>query len=210
MLRKQICGADRFPAIRCATPLLLRFGYQQVFESLAGRADLEVVARGEGRFDENLARPIRTAAAVRAVVPAFHRGTIVYAHGTKAKVVALGIVSDEPESLAGFQIVAGHLPAKPGELAMETSLAAALQIKTGESVRLLTSRGLRSYRVSGLVSLESASADVRGIPRSPCGLCCRSGGRVPRPRANRRLSLCGRSDPGRSRWSAARHFAWSA
>jgi putative ABC transport system permease protein len=136
---------------------LLRFGYQQVFESLAGRADLEVVARGEGRFDENLARPIRTAAAVRAVVPAFHRGTIVYAHGTKAKVVALGIVSDEPESLAGFQIVAGHLPAKPGELAMETSLAAALQIKTGESVRLLTSRGLRSYRVSGLVSLESAS-----------------------------------------------------
>ncbi len=134
-----------------------RRAYQQVFESLAGRADLEVVARGEGRFDENLASPIRSAPGVRAVVPAFHRGTIVYAHGSKAKVVALGIVPDEPESLAGFQIVAGHLPAKLGELAIEVSLADALQIKSGETVRLLTSRGLRSYRVSGVVSPESAS-----------------------------------------------------
>ncbi len=134
-----------------------RKAYQQVFATLAGRADLEVVARGGGRFQQNLATTIKSLPGVSAVVPTFHRGTILYAHGEKAKAIALGIVLDEPESLADFEVVAGTLPKAAGELALEKNLAAGLQIKAGDSVRLLTSNGLRSYKVSGLISLESAA-----------------------------------------------------
>jgi len=37
-----------------------RKAYQQVFATLAGRADLEVVARGGGRFQQNLATTIKS------------------------------------------------------------------------------------------------------------------------------------------------------
>lgn len=134
-----------------------RAAYQQVFQALAGRADLEIVARGEGRFQENVADTIRSVPGIRAVVPALHRSTIIYAHGNKAKVLALGFIQDEPESLAGFEIVEGRLPTAADELALETGLAAGLQIKLDDSVRLLTARGLRPHKVSGIFTLESAS-----------------------------------------------------
>jgi putative ABC transport system permease protein len=90
------------------------------------------------------------------VVPLFHRATIIYARQTKAKVLAVGIVRDEPASLAGFEVTKGTLPREADEIALETHLAAGLAIDAGDRVRLLTSRGLRPYRVSGLVALENA------------------------------------------------------
>jgi len=134
-----------------------RKAYQQVFATLAGRADLEVTSRGGGRLRQDVAAKIKDLSGIRAVVPTLLRGTILYAHGTKAKAMALGIVPDAPDSLADFEIVEGHLPKTAGEIAIEKNLAAGLQIKAGDSVRLLTSNGLRSYKVAGLISLESAA-----------------------------------------------------
>ncbi len=133
-----------------------RKAYQKVFETLAGRSDLEVVARGGGRFQQSVAEKLAAVPGVQAVVPVFHRATILYAHGTKAKVLAVGIVPDSPESLDGFHLLEGHLPQAAGEVALEAGLAEALHLKVGESVRLLTARGLRSHKVAGLLSLESA------------------------------------------------------
>lgn len=134
-----------------------RQAYQKVFETLAGKADLEVVARGGGRFQQAVVETLRGVEGVRAVVPVFHRATILYAHGTKAKVLAVGIVPDEPDSLEGYHLIEGHLPRALGEVALEAGLAEALHLKVGESVRLLTARGLRSHKVAGLLALESAA-----------------------------------------------------
>jgi putative ABC transport system permease protein len=142
-------------AVTSATATTRR-AYQQVFQALAGRADLEVVARGGGRFDQSVADAVRPLPGVRAVVPLFHRATIIYARQTKAKVLAVGIVRDEPESLAGFELTTGTLPTAADEIALETHLAAGLGIQAGDHVRLLTSRGLRPYTVSGVVALENA------------------------------------------------------
>jgi len=134
-----------------------RQAYQKVFETLAGRADLEVAARGGGRFQQSLLEKLRQVEGVRAAVPVFHRATILYAHGTKAKVLAVGIVPEEPESLEGYHLIDGHLPSAASEVALEAGLAEALHLKVGESVRLLTARGLRSQKVAGLLALESAA-----------------------------------------------------
>ncbi len=142
-------------AVTSATATTRR-AYQQVFQALAGRADLEVVARGGGRFDQSVAGAVRSLPNVRAVVPLFHRATIIYAHETKAKVLAVGIVPDEPESLSGFALTQGTLPSAAGEIALETHLAAGLGIQVGDDIRLLTSRGLRPHKVSGIVGLENA------------------------------------------------------
>ncbi len=142
-------------AVTSATATTRR-AYRQVFEALAGRADLQVVARGGGRFQQQVAETIRSLPDVRAVVPVFHRATIIYAHGKKAKVLAVGIVRDEPESLAGYKVVKGHLPEAADEIALEIELATALKIDAGDDVRLLTSRGLRGHKIAGLVALENA------------------------------------------------------
>jgi putative ABC transport system permease protein len=133
-----------------------RQAYHQVFETLAGRADLEVVARGGGHFDAHLADRVRSLPDVRTVVPVLHRGTIIYAHGKKAKAMAVGIVPTEAESRTGFQVVKGRLPASGSEIALESSVAAGLQISVDDRVRLLTSRGLRTHQVVGLINPESA------------------------------------------------------
>lgn len=143
-------------AVSSAT-ITTRMAYQQVFETLAGRADLEIVAHGGGSFEQTIAGSLRDVPGTRTVVPVFHRGTIVYAgEGQKAKALAVGIVPDEPESLAGFQLQSGRLPQNAGEIAIQSSLSSALDIAEGSSVRMLTSRGLRRYKVSGIVDPETA------------------------------------------------------
>jgi putative ABC transport system permease protein len=143
-------------AVSSAT-ITTRMAYQQVFETLAGRADLEVVARAGGSFEQTISASIREVPLTRALVPVFHRGTIIYAgEGEKVKAVAVGIVADEPESLAGFQVASGSLPKTATEISVQSSIAQALGIQAGSSVRLLTSRGLRRYTISGIVDPETA------------------------------------------------------
>lgn len=140
-------------AVRAATDTT-RAAYQRVYQALAGRADLEVVASGGGRFDQSVADSIRKLPGVRAAVPVFQRATIFYAHKDRIKVLLLGIDPAEPESLAGFQLSSGHMP-EADQLLLETRMAESLHLGVGDKVHLMTSRGLRPLTISGLVSLDS-------------------------------------------------------
>ncbi|REK18692.1 MAG: ABC transporter permease [Planctomycetota bacterium] len=143
-------------AVSSAT-VTTRMAYQQVFEALSGRADLEIVAHGGGHFNQGIAEKIREVPGTRAIVPVFHRGTIVYGDDDKAKALAVGFVPDNPESLAGLEIVEGKLPERINEIAIQSSLASALGLKVGSRPRLLTSSGLRTFTVSGIVEPETAA-----------------------------------------------------
>jgi putative ABC transport system permease protein len=147
-------------AVTSATATTRR-AYQQVFQALVGRADLEIVARGGGRFKQPVADSIRQIDGVRTVVPMFHRATIIYAGSgddrIKAKVLGVGIVADEPESISGFELRSGIFPTGADEVALEEGLASGLGIKLGDPIRLLTGRGLRPFKIAGLFSLENAA-----------------------------------------------------
>jgi len=132
-----------------------RAAYQEMFEMLAGRADLEVVARGGGRFQQSIAERLGEIEGVRTTVPVFHRATNLYAHGAKAKVLAVGIDPDEPESMAGYRIVDGQPPRAANEVAIEANLAESLHLKVGENLRMLTARGLRLQKLAGIWALEN-------------------------------------------------------
>ncbi len=87
-----------------------RKAFRQVFEVLSGRADLEVVSRGGGLFDESVIAKLRELRDVRDVVPVFRHATNMNASGRKAKVLAVGILADNPESVYGFDLKEGRLP----------------------------------------------------------------------------------------------------
>ncbi len=143
-------------AVSSAT-ITTRMAYQQVFEAMAGRADLEVIAHGGGHFDQRIAEKIRSVPGTRAIVPVFHRGTIVYASAGKAKALAVGVVPEDPESLAGLQLDRGGFPRGANQIAIQSSLASALELSVGSKVRLLTSGGLRNFVVTGIVEPQTAA-----------------------------------------------------
>ncbi len=143
-------------AVSSAT-ITTRMAYEEVFEAMAGRADLEVVAQGGGHFDQSVYKQIAAVPDTRAIVPVFHRGTIVYAGAGKAKALAVGMLPDNEESLAGLQLVKGDFPRRANEIAIQSSLASALALSVGSKVRLLTSAGLRNFTVAGIVDPETAA-----------------------------------------------------
>jgi len=139
-----------------------RKSYQQIFAVLAGRTDLEVVARGGGRFRQEVMQDLREVAGVRAIVPVFHRATNLYAHGAKARVLAVGILPEEPESTVGLQLVDGKFPTAPGEVALEANLAESLHLKVGEQLRALSARGLKAQTLTGTWRTNDASRVQQG------------------------------------------------
>ena len=143
-----------------------RKSYRQVYEALSGRTDLEVVASGGGRFSQSYADALKKLPGVRAVVPVFHRATIIYAHSQEAKekvkVLAFGIDAEQGESWAGFHLTAGRLPTAADEVAIEAELSTSLKLAVGDQIRMLTARGLRPRKVVGLVALENASRLQQG------------------------------------------------
>jgi putative ABC transport system permease protein len=150
-------------AVSSATATTRR-AYKEVFQAMVGRADAEIVARGGGRFDQDIADQLRQLEGVESIVPIFHKGTIIYAdtknkagEQNKAKVLAVGIVPDEPESITGFTLHSGHFPKGNDEVALEEGLAVQLQIKLGDRVRMLTGRGRKACTISGLFALENAA-----------------------------------------------------
>lgn len=134
-----------------------RSAYQRVFKALAGRADLEVVARGGGAFDQEFAEDIGPISGVRSVVPVFHRGALMLAGSKKARVVAIGIDLDKPDSFSGFQVVEGNLPSGENEVLLDAAFAAGMNLHVGDSLKLQRGLGFQAFTISGLTKVEDAS-----------------------------------------------------
>lgn len=133
-----------------------RKSYQQVFDALAGRADLEVVSKGGSHFPESVIDDLRTVPGIKAIVPTFQCATTMYANANKARSLVVGIEPDEPESMFGYKLESGSFPEGRMEIALESSMASALQVKVGDKVRLLSGQGLKRHDVVGIVTLNSA------------------------------------------------------
>ncbi len=134
-----------------------RTAYRRVFASLAGRADLEVVSKGGGYFPQAAADDLRSLPHVRAVVPVLRHGTKAAIHGKRVAVLASAVEPEEPESVAGFKIVEGSFPSDRPEIAVESNLAANLQLAVGDEVKLVTARLSEPFKVSGIFALEDAA-----------------------------------------------------
>lgn len=140
-----------------------RTSYRRVFEFLAGRADLEVVARGGSLFREDVGEKLRELPGLRDVVPVYRRvAKIGKANQKKANVLVIGIVPDDPESIAGFEVVEGRLPREADEIAVDGAVARALDLHVGDSPRVNAYGSMRPHQVVGLVKITSAEQVYQG------------------------------------------------
>lgn len=137
-----------------------RQSYREMYESVAGRAALEVVTPGGGSFDASLVETLERLPGVKSAVPSLQQFTVMYYQGNRFRLQALGIDPVRQQQTRDWTLKEGR-PLTDGEGALlEAGVAQSTGTRIGDQVRLLTRRGVRSVTVVGLVA-----------PRNAAGLC---------------------------------------
>jgi putative ABC transport system permease protein len=118
--------------------------YRDMFEAVAGRAALEVVAEGAGGFDEALASELQAVAGVKAAVPVVQIASVVLGEKGRVPVLVLGIDPELDKAARDLVPREGRLFAASGgrepleEALLPATFADALQVRLGQPIRLLT------------------------------------------------------------------------
>ncbi len=142
--------------------------YRGMFETLTGRAALEVVADGLGGFDERLAGELEAVPGVRAAVPVVQAPAALVGRAGAVPAFVLGIDPERDRMVRDYALMEGRMLEPSGGretgLLLEAGFAAANGIKRGNSVRLWTPSGAAELPVVGLLE--------------PCGAATFNGGAV--------------------------------
>jgi putative ABC transport system permease protein len=131
--------------------------YQQMYESLTGRAALEVVAEGGGVYDEEIVPELEQVPGVAAVVPLMQQPSVLYVGDNRVRLLVMGIDPERDEAVRDYELVAGTFFEEDYGALMEIGFARSLGIGVGDEVRLLTHWGPRRVAVLGLLAPRGAA-----------------------------------------------------
>lgn len=125
--------------------------YENLLAAAAGRADLQISASTGAGFDAGLLDKAAAAAGVEVAAPVVTSLAPVAAGQQQGSATIYGIDPVRDRQIRDYKLLAGRLPAgaDPSEAAISQDLAAGLGLKVGDSFRLLTTRGMKEYRVVG-------------------------------------------------------------
>ncbi len=160
-----------------------RRAYHEMYQTITGRATLELTGVGGSTIDASLLEVVRETAGVEAAVPLIQRHAIMYYGAGRMKLIALGIDPTRDAAVRDYELVAGTTLSTKGGVLLDASLAESLDVKVGDQIKLLVRRGLVRTTVAGLVR-----------PRSGAGVA--SGGVLfmPLATAQRRFAAAGKLD----------------
>jgi len=146
-----------------------RSAFTQMNEALTGKADAAVVARGGGRFPEDILATVKETPGVAAVVPSFRQILMLYApDGRKIRILGIGVDLTQEQAVHNLRLVAGRAPrsdkdgTKPAEVVLEENLAHFAGVGIGDKVKILTRRGPQRLVVVGLVKALAPAAVPQG------------------------------------------------
>ena len=129
-----------------------------MFQTITGRAALEITAAGGGPLDGSLLDVVRQTPGVAAAVPLVQRNAIMYYSGGRMKLQALGIDPSLDAAVRDYELVEGRTLSKSTGVLLDAALAHNLGVRVGDEVKLLVRRGLVATTVLGLVKPRSGSA----------------------------------------------------
>ena len=202
--------------------------WREMYESITGRAALEVVAASGGTYDQRVVTTIAETPGVAQAIPVFRQRTVLYADHARVRLLCLGIDPHRDTAIRDYKIVSGHfLDDAPGVL-LPASLAQELGFHVGDEAKLLTRWGVRRFpswacwlRGESQPSISAPSCLCRC--RSPSDCSASKQGSAPpawcwphRPTRKassmpcRNVCLAGLSPKGRSPARAWPNKAWKA
>jgi putative ABC transport system permease protein len=134
--------------------------YRELFEGLAGRAALEVTAKGQGGFEAELAAGLETIPGVRAVVPRIQSAGALVSESGGVAVPVLGI--DPGRAAADWPVREGGPIRGDGDALLDPGLAQSLHLTPGQTIELWAPAGPTKLHLAGIFQPRTASAATGG------------------------------------------------
>jgi putative ABC transport system permease protein len=141
--------------------------YQEMYESVAGRAALDVAAEGSGFFSQDVAAEIEKIPGVKAAVPTVQKISTIWHKDHRVRLLVMGIDPAHEEAVREYDLQEGKLFTAAYDALLETGFAQGLGVKVGDELKLGASRGglsgaLKPFRVTGLLSPRGAAGFNQG------------------------------------------------
>jgi len=147
------------------TSAATRASYGELFQTLAGRAQLEVTAAGDAAMDLALAEKLEQVPGVLVAAPSIERYTILYSQGRRFPLPAIGVDAIRDLKVRDFEIREGTYLTGEGEtpeVLLDASFAGSIGVAVGDEVKMMTKAGLQTGKVVGLVAPKKAGGFVPG------------------------------------------------
>ncbi|MBL9165259.1 MAG: ABC transporter permease [Planctomycetaceae bacterium] len=137
--------------------------FDEIFQSLAGRASLEVVAPIGQTVPADLVEKILAVPGVETVAPRLQRPAVVYVNKkTRIQLVAAAVDPQRDVQVHEYKIVAGKPLTNTKGAVMSQLLAESLGVKVGDEVELLTRSGRIGVDVVGLFASNASGMSGQG------------------------------------------------
>ncbi|HWI60951.1 MAG TPA: ABC transporter permease, partial [Symbiobacteriaceae bacterium] len=133
--------------------------YENLLSAAAGRADLQISATTGFGFKQDLLATADKVAGVEVAAPVVSSSSPVVAGEQKGVATFYGIDPERDRRVRDYKLTSGVLPTGDGEVAVSSELATGLGLTAGAKVNLLTTKGLKEFKVAGIFDAEGT---VRG------------------------------------------------
>ena len=156
-----VIGVASVVAVNLST-ITTRHAYDEIFRSLAGRSDFEIVA--EGGFinvPESLADQVAAVEGVDAVAPVCSRYTILDFKGRRLAAQILGIAPERDSKVRRYILEDGVSFENLRGALVEKSFAEGLGLSKGDTITILTHRLSQEIEVGGLFQFQDAEGLVQ-------------------------------------------------
>lgn len=134
-----------------------RRAFDQIFQTVAGNASLEVSTPVGTTFDEKIVPKLRELPGVKAVAPLIKRYTMMYEGKRSFRLMALGVDPQHDQAVRGYDIVEGKSLAEQAGILLNSTFAKSKGIGVGSEVELMTPVALVKTKVIGLYSTKGVT-----------------------------------------------------
>ena len=133
--------------------------YEEMYKTMAGRADLEVAAVDGSSFPSSVLAQVEQVPGVAAAVPAWQSLTTLLHEGAQVRVIVMGIDPGRDAEIRDAELGTGQYLAEEPAALLDTGLAQALGIGPGQEVRIRVKARpyVRSVPVVGLLAPRGAA-----------------------------------------------------
>ncbi len=133
--------------------------YEDMYKTMAGRADLEVAAVDGSSFPSSVLAEVERVPGVAVAVPAWQSLTTLLHEGAQVRVIVMGIDPARDAEIRDADLATGQYLADEPAALLDTGLARALGIGPGQEVRIRVKARpyVRSVPVVGLLAPRGAA-----------------------------------------------------
>ena len=136
---------------------------KSMLQAVTGSTSLEITSVGNAPFETTIVREVAAIAGVKTATPIIRRfGVMFDLKDERVRVQILGVDPTIDASIREYRVREGSALSANDQALIDYSFANSLGLKIGQAVKLMTSTGIRTASVAGLIEPTSGSAALQG------------------------------------------------